>query len=378
MSKSITLQAASALAAAAMAVATLAAAAGAAQADILIGMGTPTSGPVAALGQEAVRGAQQAVDDINAKGGVLGQKLVLKVGDDACDPRQAVAVANRFVTDKVAAVVGHLCSGSAIPAAEVYNEDGVVMVTPTATNPVLTERGFKTIFRACGRDDQQGVVAGRFLAEQYAGKAVAVVDDKLSYGKGLSDVVAKTIEQAGGKIAYRGSVTQGEKDFSALITKLKEVKTEAVFYGGYHPELGLLVRQARELGLNARFVSGDGLNNPEFWSITGASGEGTLYTDSPAAASHPAAQALVQSFTKGGDQAPGNFAFYSYGVVQLLAQGLEKAGAVNSDKLAKALRANAFDTVVGEIRFDAKGDTVNPAYVLYEWKDGKNLPMAGR
>jgi branched-chain amino acid transport system substrate-binding protein len=348
----------------------------AARADILIGMGTPTSGPVAALGQDALRGAQQAVDDVNANGGVLGQKLVLRVGDDACDPRQAVAVANRFVTEKVVAVVGHLCSGAAIPAAEVYNEDGVVMVTPTATNPLLTERGFKSVFRACGRDDQQGVVAGRFLAENYAGKAVAVVDDKLSYGKGLSDVVAKTVEAAGGKIAWRGSVTPGEKDFSALITKLKEVKAEAVFYGGYHPELGLIVRQARELALNARFVSGDGLNNPEFWAITGASGEGTLYTDSPAASAHPAAQNLVKSFTDGGKSAPGNFAFYSYAVVQVLAQGLEKAGAATPAKLTTALRANAFDTVVGEIRFDAKGDTVNPAYALYEWKDGKNTPPA--
>lgn len=368
MSKNISLFAAAALIAGA----------GAAQADIVIGMGTPTSGPVAALGQEAARGARQAVDDVNAKGGVLGQKLMLKVGDDACDPRQAVAVANRFVTEKVVAVVGHLCSGAAIPAAEVYNEDGVVMITPTATNPVLTDRGFKTVFRACGRDDQQGVVAGRFLAENYRDKAVAVVDDKLSYGKGLADVVTKTLEQAGGKAAYRGSINQGEKDFSALITKLKEVKTEAVFYGGYHPELGLIVRQARELGLNARFISGDGLNNPEFWAITGPAGEGTLYTDSPAAADNPTAQNLVRTFTADGQPVPGNFAFYSYAVVQLLTQGLEKAGAANPAKLATALRSGSFDTVVGEIRFDAKGDTVNPAYVLYQWRDGKNLQFTGK
>lgn len=351
---------------------------GTAQADIVIGLGTATTGPVAALGEQSVFGAKQAVADINAKGGVLGQKLVLKVSDDACDPRQAVAVANRFVSDKVTAVVGHLCSGSSIPAADVYQEEGLVMVTPTATNPLLTSKNYPNIFRVCGRDDQQGVVAGTYLAEAFKGKNIAVLDDKQAYGKGLADVVAQTLEKAGAKVAYRTSVTAGERDFSALITSLKDKAVEAVYYGGYHPELGLIVRQSREQGLNMQFIAGDGLNNQEYWAITGAAGEGTLYTDSPSAASDPKAQALIASFKAAGLPEPGNFAFYSYAAVQTIVQGLEKAGSADSQKLAAALHKGTYDTVVGQVEFDAKGDVTKPAYVLYVWKNGKPEMVAAK
>ncbi|MGQ9366548.1 ABC transporter substrate-binding protein [Azospirillum sp. ST 5-10] len=349
---------------------------GTAHADITIGLGTATSGPVAALGEQTVHGARQAIEDINARGGVLGQKLVLEVGDDACDPRQAVAVANRFVTAGIVAVAGHLCSGSTIPAAEVYAEEGVVMVTPTATNPALTDRGHDTVFRVCGRDDQQGVVSGRFLAERYKDKVIAVIDDKQSYGKGLADVVAATLEQAGVPVAFRGSVTAGEKDFTALVSNLKSKNVDAVYYGGYHPELGLIVRQARDLGLQAQFIAGDGLNDSEFWAITGATGQGTLYTDSPAAASNPEAQQLVASFAAAGLPNPGNFAFYAYAAVQVIAQGIQQAGAADGAKIAEALHGGTYDTVVGRVQFDEKGDVVKPAYVLYEWRDGKNVPLA--
>lgn len=349
---------------------------GTARADIIIGIGTAATGPVAAYGEQTIYGAKQAIKDLNDKGGILGQKLDLKVGDDACDPRQAVTVANKFVTDKVAAVDGHLCSGASIPAADVYTEEGIVMVTPTATNPKLTDKGSPNIFRVCGRDDQQGVVSGEFLAKTYKDGNVAVVDDKQAYGKGLADVVADAVEKAGGKVAYRASINAGEKDFSSLVTTLKEKKIDAVYYGGYHPELGLIVRQAREQGLKTRFVAGDGLNNVEYWAITGPAGEGTLYTDSPSAADNPAAQGLVAAFKAAGITDPTNFAFYSYAAVQVIADGLVKAGAVDNKKLADALHAGTFNTVVGEVQFDKKGDVVKPAYVLYEWKNGKAVPFA--
>ncbi|WP_247887207.1 ABC transporter substrate-binding protein [Azospirillum sp. SYSU D00513] len=350
---------------------------GAAHADIVIGIGTATTGAVAALGQQSVMGAEQAVKDINAKGGVLGQKLVLKVGDEACDPKQAVAVANRFVSDGVVAVVGHLCSGASIAASDVYTEEGIVMVSPTATSPALTEKARENIFRVCGRDDQQGVVSGQYIAEKFKGKPVAVVDDKQAYGKGLADVVEKTLKDAGVGVAYRGSVTAGERDFAALVTALKDKNVEAVYYGGYHPELGLIARQSREMGLQAQFIAGDGLNNAEYWSITGPAGAGTLYTDSPSAADNPAAAQLVKAFEQAKQDA-GNFAFYSYAAVQVIAEGLKKAGAADGKKLATALHGNSFDTVVGQIQFDKKGDVVKPAYVLYEWRDGKNVQLTGK
>lgn len=352
---------------------------GTARADIVIGLGTATTGPVAALGEQTVHGAKQAIADINAKGGVLGQKLALRIGDDACDPRQAVAVANQFVKEKVAAVVGHLCSGATIPASEVYQEEGVVMITPTATNPLLTAKGYPNIFRACGRDDQQGIVSGQYLAEKFKGKNVAVLDDKQAYGKGLADVVTQTMDKAGVKPVYRGSVTAGEKDFSSLVTSLKEKQVNAVYYGGYHPELGLIVRQSLEQGLKPQFIAGDGLNNPEYWAITGAAGEGTLYTDSPSAANNPAARQLIEDFKKAGLAEPGNFAFYAYASVQVLAQGLAKAGAVDAKKLQTALHSDTnFDTVVGPLQFDKNGDVVKPAYVMYEWKNGKNVEAAAK
>lgn len=345
------------------------------RAEIVIGVGTATSGAVAALGQQAVIGAEQAAADINAKGGVLGQKLAIKVGDEQCDPKQAVSVANQFATAKVAAVVGHLCSGAAIPAADVYHEEGIVAVTPTATNPKLTEKGYKNIFRVCGRDDQQGAVAGKYILQHFKGKPVAIIDDKQAYGQGLTEQVTKTLEQGGEKPAYRGSINAGEKDYTALISRLKDAKASVVYYGGYHPELGLIVRQAREQGLNAQFIAADGLNNAEFWSITGPSGQGTLYTDSPSAANNPAAQHVVDEFKKGGKDA-GNFAYYSYAAVQVIAEGLKKAGTVNSKKLQEALHQGSFDTIVGQISFDPKGDVKNPSYVMYEWKDGKNIQLA--
>ena len=186
----------------------------------------------------------------------------------------------------------------------------------------------------------------------------------------------QTLEKAGGKVAYRGSVTAGEKDFSALITSLKDKNIDAVYYGGYHPELGLIVRQAQEQGLKPQFIAGDGLNNQEYWSITGPAGEGTLYTDSASAASDPKAQELIASFKKAGLPEPGNFAFYSYAAVQVIAEGLQKSGGTDSGKLAKALHANSFDTVVGPVEFDKKGDITKPNYVMYVWSNGQPKMIA--
>jgi len=348
---------------------------GTAQADIVIGIGTATSGPVAAYGDQTVLGAKQAIADINAKGGVLGQKLELKIGDDACDPKQAVSVANKFATDKIVAVNGHLCSGAAVPAADVYAEEGIVMVTPTATLDSLTEGNKTNVFRVCGRNDQQGIVSGAYIAKTYKGAPIAVVDDKQAYGKGLADVVAQVVQKAGEKIALRASITAGEKDFSSLVTQLKEKKVEVVYFGGYHPELGLLTRQAREQGLKTVFVAGDGLNNVEYWAITGAAGEGTLFTDAPKAEENPAAKDLVAAFKASGAGETTNFAFYSYAATQVLAEGIAKAGAVDGKKIADALHAGTFQTVVGEIQFDKKGDVVKPAYVLFQWSNGKSVPL---
>lgn len=250
-------------------------------AEVLIGVHGPFSGQLASFGEQFKRGAAMAEKDLNAKGGINGMPVRVLLGDDQCDPKQAVNVANKAKADKVNAVVGHFCSGSSIPASDVYKEENLVMISPASTNPTLTERGYANVFRICGRDDQQGAVAGKFIAEKYKGKKVAIVHDKTAYGQGLAEETQKALKAAGGKEALFEAITPGEKDYSALVSKLKASGIDLVYLGGYHPEAGLIVKQLREQGSKAVLMSGDALNDKEFWSIAGAAGEGTLFTFSP-------------------------------------------------------------------------------------------------
>jgi branched-chain amino acid transport system substrate-binding protein len=362
-----------------LAIAALAAAAGsfAARADdIVIASAGPMTGQYATFGEQLKRGSEQAVADINAKGGVLGKKLVLEIGDDACDPKQAVAVANQLASKKVVFVAGHYCSSSSIPASEVYAESGILQISPASTNPVLTDRGakFNNVFRVCGRDDQQGTVAGDFIAAHYKGKHIAIIDDKSTYGKGLADETRKALNAKGVKETMNDTVTQGDKDFSALVSKMKAAAIDVIYFGGYHTEAGLLVRQSREQGLQAKLISGDALVTTEFWSITGKAGEGTLMTFSEDPRKYPSAKAVVDEFkAKGYD--PEGYTLYAYAAVQVFAQAAAAAKSVKIDDIVKAMHATKFNTVIGQLAFDGKGDVVSPKYVFFEWKDGKYAEM---
>ena len=220
----------------------------AAQAEIKIATAGPMTGQYASFGEQMKRGAEMAIKDINAAGGVMGQKLVLSVGDDACDPKQAVAVANKFVSDGIVFVAGHFCSGSSIPASKVYTEENILQISPASTNPKLTEEGGDNVFRTCGRDDQQGEVAGNYLADNFKGKKIAILHDKTAYGKGLADETKKQLNKRGVKEAMYVAYTAGEKDYSAIVTKMKGAGIDLFYLGGYHTEAGLMVRQAREQG----------------------------------------------------------------------------------------------------------------------------------
>jgi branched-chain amino acid transport system substrate-binding protein len=352
----------------------LTAGAASAQNEVVIGVAGPMTGQYAAFGEQLKRGAEQAVKDINAKGGILGKQIRLEMGDDACDPRQAVAVANQLAGKKVIFVAGHFCSSSSIPASAVYNEAGILQITPASTNPALTDdaakKGWNNIYRTCGRDDAQGQVAGKYLAEKYKGKAVAIIHDKSAYGKGLADETKKAMNAAGLKEAMYEAITQGDKDFSALISKMKQANVAAMYLGGYHTEAGLLVRQAREQGLNAVLISGDALATEEFWKITGPAGEGTLMTFAPDPRKLASAKPVVEEYKKAGYD-PEGYTLYTYAALQVFKEAAEKAKSTKLDDLAKALHANSFDTVIGPIKFDKKGDIVDPKYVFYVWKDGK-------
>jgi len=340
----------------------------------------PLTGSNAALGEQMKRGAEMAVADINAKGGVLGKKLELIVADDACDPKQAVAAANDVVGKKVVFVAGHYCSSSSIPASAVYNEAGVLQMTPASTNPALTDdaakKGWNNVFRACGRDDAQGAVAGKYLADHYKGKHVAVVHDKTAYGKGIADETMKAMNKAGLKETMYEAITQGDKDFSALVSKMKQANIDVIYFGGYQTEGGLIVRQMRDQGLKAQFIGADALVTEEFWKITGPSGEGTLMTFPPDPRKVPTAKAVVDKFmAEKPPYNPEGYTLYTYAAIQAFAQAAEKAKSIKLEDLSKALHSMTAQTVVGPLTWDKKGDITDPKYVFYIWKNGTYAEM---
>jgi branched-chain amino acid transport system substrate-binding protein len=348
----------------------LAMTASAALADIQIATAGPMTGQYATFGEQMKRGAEMAVADINAAGGVNGEKLVLNIGDDACDPKQASAVANDLASKKVVFVAGHFCSGSSIPASAVYAEENIVQISPASTGVKYTdERPGKGVMRVIGRDDVQGVVAGNYLAKTFKDKKIAILDDKSTYGKGLADETRKALNAAGVTEAVNESYTAGEKDYTALVSKLKAANVDVVYVGGYHTEAGLILRQMRDQGLNALLVSGDALATAEFWTITGPAGEGTLMTFAPDPRTNPNAADLVKKFKEAGFD-PEGYTIYTYVAVQVWAEAVKAAGSTEFEKVTEQLYKIDLDTPVGKIRFDDKGDIQDPKYVWYKWTSG--------
>ncbi|MCW8276370.1 ABC transporter substrate-binding protein [Pseudomonas sp. PCH199] len=358
----------------ALAVATALGVSAFAQADVKIGVAGPMTGANAAFGEQYMKGAQAAADAVNAAGGVNGEKIVLVKGDDACEPKQAVTVAKDLTNQKVAGVVGHFCSSSTIPASEIYDEAGIITITPGSTNPKVTERGLSAMFRMCGRDDQQGIVAGDYIVDVLKGKKVAVLHDKDTYGQGLADATkAQLVKRGVTPVLYEG-LTRGEKDFSAVVTKIRAAGADVVYFGGLHPEAGPLVRQLREQGLKeAKFMSDDGIVTDEL--VTTAGGpqfvDGVLMTFGADPRLLPDSKTVVDEFRKKGTE-PEGYTLYAYASVQTLAAAFNGAKSNKGEDAAKWLKANPVKTVMGEKTWDSKGDLKVSDYVVYQWdKDGK-------
>jgi branched-chain amino acid transport system substrate-binding protein len=341
---------------------------GGANAEIIVGVGAPLTSKDAVFGAQIQKGAEQAAADINAAGGINGEMIKIVLGDDVSDGKQGVSVANKFAADGVKYVIGHFNSGVSIPASEVYAENGILQITPGSTNPRFTERGLWNTFRTCGRDDQQGEVAGAYIADHYRDAKVAVVHDKTPYGQGLADETKKNMNAKGvQEVIYEG-ITAGEKDFSALISKLKQQDVSLIYYGGLHTEAGLIMRQMESQGLDAVFMSGDGIVSNELASIAGDAVDGTLMTFAPDPRKNPAAKELVEKFRKSGFE-PEAYTLYSYAALQVIAEAAKQAGSVDPVDVAEAIRGNGpFETAIGELSFNEKGDITRPDYVLYEWK----------
>lgn len=338
--------------------------------DTPIAIVAPITGQYASFGAQMKNGGEMAVSDINAAGGVLGKKLGLSIGDDACDPKQAVAVSNQMTGAGVKLVAGHYCSGSSIPASKVYAEGDVVQISPASTNPTFTDdRAGPNIYRVCGRDDQQGGVAGKYLASHLGDKKIAFVHDKTAYGKGLADETKKAMNEAGKQEVMYEAITAGEKDYSALVSKLKQADVDVLYFGGYHTEAGLIIRQMRDQGMHTILMGGDALITQEFWSITGDAGEGTLMTFSPDPRKNPAAAEVVKRFKDKGIE-PEGYVLYTYAAIQTWKQAAEKARSTESADVVKAMNDTEFDTVIGKFKFNEKGDPNLPPYAVYRWSNG--------
>src|SRR5215475_6456228 len=343
-------------------------AASAQAADLKIGMTGPITGPNAAFGAQLKNGTEQAVEDINAAGGILGQKIVVTYGDDVSDPKQGVSIANKFATEGVKFVSGPFSSGVTIPSSEVYQENGIVQITPAATNPKVTERGLWNVFRTCGRDDQQGAVAGDYILKNFKGKKVAVIHDKTTYGQGLADETRKKMNAGGLKEVLYEGVNTGEKDFSALVSKIKASGADLVYWGGLHTEGGLIVRQMRDQGIKAPLMGGDGITSDEFASVGGPGVEGTLMTYGPDPRNRPEAKGVLEKF-RAKKFEPESYTLYSYAMVEIVKQAAEAAKSLDPKKVAAQMKSGQkFKTVIGEISFDKKGDVTRIDYVVYVWK----------
>jgi len=330
----------------------------------------PLTGQYASFGQQLEQGGAAAVADLNAQGGVLGRQLVFSAEDDACDPKQAVAVANSLASKEVPIVIGHFCSGSSIPASNVYAEEGIVQISPASTNPQFTERGLDNVFRTCGRDDAQGLIAGVYLAESHGSDRIAIVHDKTAYGKGLADETRAALNAQGVTEVLYEAYTAGEKDYSTLVSKLKLEQIDVLYVGGYHSEAGLIVRQMRDQGLDTQLISGDALVSQEYWAITGEAGEGTRMTFSPDPRKNPEAVDVVKRFREELNYEPEGYTLYTYAAIQAWAQAAESAGSLEPDAIKAALKGGTFETVLGTLSFDEKGDIEGPSYVFYEWSNG--------
>lgn len=336
---------------------------------IKIGVAGPMTGDQAKMGTDFKNGVALAVEEWNSKEGVLGKKIHMMVADDQHDPKQAVAVANKLVNDGAVGIIGHFNSSCSIPASDVYNRAGIPMITPASTNPQLTEKGYRGVFRVCGRDDQQGVIGARFVTEELKIKRVAIIHDKTTYGQGLADEFKKNVT---GKVevVYYGGIVQGDKDFKTVLTSIKEKRPDLIYFGGVYPEAGLLVKQAREIGINIPFMSGDGTIDPKFVEIAGKAAEGTFLTFSPDPKKIPTAKAFIENYEKKFGEI-GPYSIYAYDATNILLTAIKEAGTKDGKAVIDKLHSLEFSGALGKIRFDERGDVTVAPYVVWITKDGR-------
>ncbi|HWZ47319.1 MAG TPA: high-affinity branched-chain amino acid ABC transporter substrate-binding protein [Herbaspirillum sp.] len=345
---------------------------------IKIALPGPMTGPVTQYGDMVRAGAMTAIEQLNATAGTGGNQFELVPMDEACEPKQAVSVANKIVSQGIKFVVGHLCSGATIAASDIYENEGIVMISPSATAPQLTEAKPRNyIFRTIGRDDQQAPTAAHYIAQKLKPKKVAILHDKQSYGQGLARSVKATLEADKVPVVLFEGINAGESDYSALITKLKAQSVDVIYYGGYFPEMGLLMRQAREQGLKAIFVGPEGAGNKNLNAIAGPAAEGMLLTQPSDFSADPANAAIKQAFLDKHRDPVGGFQLPTYAALQVIAAAITGAHSSDPTKVAAYIHSHAFKTAIGTIEFTPKGDLKFFKFDVYTWhKDGTSTLAA--
>lgn len=340
-----------------------------------IGIAGPFSGAVSPYGQMQLQGARAAIDTINARGGVNGMQLEAVEYDDGCEPKQAVSVANRVINDGVRYLVGHLCSSSTQPATDIYKDENVLVITGS-TNPGITTRGYPLIFRTIGLDSEQGETAARYIADRVKPARVAIIHDKQQYGKGIAMIVREQLQAAGVNVVATDGVNSGEKDFSALITKLKREEVDFVYYGGYHPELALIMRQGKAVDFTPAYMGPEGLGNKDIAFLAGDAVEGLLVTLPTRYDLLPRNQAVVSKLKADGIDPSGPFIWTSFAAVEALAHSIGEAGSENPAAVAETMRNATIETAIGSLSWDEHGDLNGFPFGIYRWhQDGTGTPV---
>jgi branched-chain amino acid transport system substrate-binding protein len=338
---------------------------------IKIGLAAVQSGSDAQIGATMLYGSQIAIDEWNAKGGVLGKQIETISLDDEGNAQKANTVAHNLVDDGVVAVLGHLNSNCTIPASIVYNQGKVLQITPGSTNPKYTEQGFPDAFRICGRDDQQGPVAGKFMHDQLKLNKIAILHNKTAYGEGLATEVKKTFESLGGQVTMFQGFGTDENDFSANISVIQGSGAEGFFWGGMYGQGGPLLVKLRQSGVNIPFVSGDGCFDQSFINTVGANAANVYLSFGKDYHRNPAAQPFLKSYNDKYHQDVGAYSVYGYDAANVLLTAVQQAQSTDADKVAAVMKSRSFDTILGKIEFDAKGDVKGSGFVIWTIKDGK-------
>jgi branched-chain amino acid transport system substrate-binding protein len=345
-----------------------------ATAEVRIGFANPLSGPLSRSGERNRIAVEMAVSGLNERGGVLGEPVQLIIADDACGLQKSVEAARELVAAGVRVVVGHMCSHSSLLAAGIYETADVLMITSSSTHPRLTEEGRQNVFRLIGRDDRQGELAGDFLAEHWDGREIAVLHDGSTYGERLASEARQQLRARGEMEAVYDIYTPGAKDYAGLVMRLQRAGIDVLYIGGYGPDAGLILRTARARGLDLQLVGGDGLGMDEFWATAGGAGEGAIFSGRPDVRHRPQAAELLARFRARG-LGSRTFGIGAYAAIQVWAEAVERAGTLELAPVARMLRRGRFETVLGPIAFNDKGDLRDAPWQWQVWTNGAYVPL---